>query len=232
MNSLPPSATRSGTGSVPTPGLDRLGLAPPSSPPGTRAASGGTQAHEGRAPSHRRRRDGAPGPPGGAEDQCGSRIDSRGEKDSAPALLPVPGAGPRSRPPPLGSRLLTWIHPPLDPALWRGISTPGIPRPVPGRSPSSKDRDLVPAPGIPLANCGPQTSRSRACPTTKGSHCSPVSPCQPPSRQGSLACCEYPNPSRRRGPRLRPPPFTPSKGAPGARQTAVGGCCALQRDLS
>lgn len=57
-------------------------------PPGTPAASGAAQTHEARAPRRRCRRDGAPGPRGGAEDQCGSGIDSSGESAAGRVLHP------------------------------------------------------------------------------------------------------------------------------------------------
>lgn len=77
-------------------------------PPGTPAASGAAQTHEARAPRRRCRRDGAPGPRGGAEDQCGSGIDSSGESAAGRVLHPgesraLTRTGSRGDPPVLRS---------------------------------------------------------------------------------------------------------------------------------
>lgn len=63
-------------------------------PPGTPAASGAAQTHEARAPRRRCRRDGAPGPRGGAEYQCGSGIDSSGESAAGRVLHPGESRAP------------------------------------------------------------------------------------------------------------------------------------------
>lgn len=91
-------------------------------PPGTPAASGAAQTHEARAPLRRCRRDGAPGPRGGAEDQCGSGIGSSGESAAGRVLTPA------------GSRALagtgSWEDPSLAISFLRAARDlrPGTPR--------------------------------------------------------------------------------------------------------
>lgn len=125
--------------------------------------------------------------------------------------IPLSGVDPGSSP---GS------IPPADPAPWPGTGSRGIPRPaVPGRSPSSEDRDLVRDPASQTPNPGPAL-----LPGDPIAH--PTSSYRPPSQQGSCLALRTGTPAPDADPGYSNPgfglhPLSPAWGAPGARGTGA-----------
>lgn len=179
--------------------------------------------------------DGAPGPRGGAEDQCGSRFDSSGEKDGAPAPPPVPGAGPDPGSSRVGPGSSPGSIPGWIPRPGRGPAPGGFPACSPRAIPSLRGPGSGARPGLP----------SRSADRTS----SPRTPSRPSSREiPMLTRLNLPIPVQaglllppRPEPQPRAPPSgpqtlalaatpPPSVGAPVLGEGGPASRCALQRD--